>query len=279
MLYLFLAVLCTASVSILIKVSGKYSENEYGIFLFNYLLCFLGAWLMVPKNISLSSDGMPFAVILGAVSGFFYLACFVLIKKNMNLNGLVMTSIFNKLSVLGPVITAVFIFREIPATVQIVGFLLCVAAIVLINSESGMRTDSGKRKMWLVILLAVGAFTDSLTVVYNKAGTDSLKDCYLFVTFLSAFVITCILTRSRHEKIKFSTVLFGFLVGIPNLFSTKCLLLAMKTIPASVVYPVFSAGGIILTTAVGILMFREKLNRRKAVGAAMLAVALVLLNL
>lgn len=280
MLYLLLAIFCTASVSVLIKLSGKYSESGYGIFFVNYLLCTLGTFLMIPNGLSLSSEGMSFALLLGAVSGFFYLACFSLINKNMKLNGLVMTSIFNKLSVIGPVITAVLFFRESPGVFQIFGFLLCMAAIVYINSEKGMRMESsGKGKLWLTVLLLVGAFTDSLTVVYNKAGADSLKDCYIFVTFFSASVISGIMTWCRHEEIKLSTVFFGILIGVPNLFSTKCLLLAMRSIPASVVYPAFSAGGIIITTVVGILVFKEEMNRRKAVGAGMLVAALVLLNL
>lgn len=280
MLYLLLAILCTASVSILIKLSGKYSESGYGVFFVNYLLCTLGTFLMLPGGLSLSSEGMSFSLMLGVISGFFYLACFSLINKNMNLNGLVMTSIFNKLSVIGPVITAVLIFRESPGAAQIIGFLLCMAAIVYIDSEKGMRTESsGKGKLWLTVLLIVGAFTDSLTVVYNKVGADSLKDCYIFVTFFSAAVISGILTWGRHERIRLLTVFFGILVGVPNLFSTKCLLLAMRSIPASVVYPAFSAGGIIITTVIGILVFKEEMNRRKAVGAGMLAAALVLLNL
>ena len=280
MLYLFLAVLCTASISILMKLSGKYSENEFGLFLFNYSVCSIGAFLMMPKGQPLSSPGMLIVLVLGIFTGILFVAGFFLIKKNMILNGLVMTSIFNKLNVLGPVLTAVLFFRETPTAVQLAGLFLCVTAIVLMNQNNaseGKKTEKNAR--WLLILLLTGAASESLVVVYNKVGTDALKDCYIFVTFFTAFLISCVLTLKEHKKIELATVVFGILVGIPNLFCTKCLLLAMQSIPASVVYPVFSAGGIAITTLFGLLVLKEKMNQRKAIGVAMLLAAIVLLNI
>ena len=72
--------------------------------------------------------------------------------------------------------------------------------------------------------------------------------------------------------------LFGVLLGVPNYFSSRFLLQALGTVPASVAYPVFSCGTILLTALVGRLAFGERPGRRQLAALAVVLVALVLLN-
>ena len=68
-------------------------------------------------------------------------------------------------------------------------------------------------------------------------------------------------------------------MGIPNYFSSFFLLKALLTLPADVVYPVFSVGSILIVMTAGILFFRERLGRRQVYGLVLILGALVLLNL
>ena len=72
---------------------------------------------------------------------------------------------------------------------------------------------------------------------------------------------------------------FGLLIGIPNFFSAKFLLGALKTIPAVIVYPVYSVATILTVTLAGVLLFREKLEKRQWMALGIILLALVLLNL
>ena len=73
--------------------------------------------------------------------------------------------------------------------------------------------------------------------------------------------------------------LFGALIGIPNFYSCRFLLLSLATVPGVVAYPVYAVAGILLVTLAGTLFFREKLNRRQWIALAIILLALVLLNL
>ena len=73
--------------------------------------------------------------------------------------------------------------------------------------------------------------------------------------------------------------LFGALLGVPNYFSSRFLLRALGTVPASVAYPVFSCGTILLTALVGRLAFGERPGRRQLAALAVVLAALVLLNM
>ena len=69
------------------------------------------------------------------------------------------------------------------------------------------------------------------------------------------------------------------LVGIPNFFSAKFLLGALKDIAAVIVYPVYSVATILVVTVTGVLVFRERLERKQWLALGMILVALVLLNI
>ena len=74
-------------------------------------------------------------------------------------------------------------------------------------------------------------------------------------------------------------MLFGALLGIPNFFSTKFLLMALGDLPAVIVYPTFSVGTILVVTVAGLLLFKEKLGKRQALAMSVILLALMLLNI
>ena len=73
-------------------------------------------------------------------------------------------------------------------------------------------------------------------------------------------------------------VVCGLALGIPNYMSARFLLGALGELPAVVVYPTFSVGTIIVVTFVGMLCFRERVEKRKLLAIGLILGALVLLN-
>ena len=82
-----------------------------------------------------------------------------------------------------------------------------------------------------------------------------------------------------HQRLCPADVLFGLLIGIPNYFSARFLLLSLSSVPAVAAYPTYSVGTIVLITLVGVLLFRERISRRQALALLMILAALALLNL
>ena len=89
---------------------------------------------------------------LGAVTGFLYLTAFILLQKNVDCNGVILSGAAMKLGgVLIPIIAAVLLFQERMKWVQIAGAILAIAAIVLIN-RSKEAAGRGGKKQWLAVL-------------------------------------------------------------------------------------------------------------------------------
>lgn len=281
MLYLILSVLASSAVAIIMRFGEKHIKNNFAMFAANYIVCSTIAFLfMKDKNIFVYREGLPFTLMLGLISGCLYLTCFVLMKLNISKNGVTLATVFMKLGVLVPTVMAVAVFHETPSVFQIVGVVLAVAAIIIINlSPSEKGTGSKKTFVFLLLLLIVSGFTESMANIYDKAGSPDLKDNFLFFNFVTAFLAAVIVTAIKHKPVSWKDLVFGVMIGVPNYFASRFLLLSLGSIPAVVVYPIYNIGAIVLVGIAGLLLFKEKLSARKYVGFGLIAAALVLLNL
>lgn len=275
--YLLLAILSSMLISVLMRVSEKYSRNRLSMLAFNYVMCgamacaFTGSVQLVPAD-----PQLPRALALGAFNGVLFLGGFVLLQWNISKNGVVLPSTFMKLGVIVPTLAAITVFGEVPRWTQIIGILVAIAAIFMIQGE---REKETKSIAGLVILLLSGGLTDTLAKVYDVYGPSRLKDHFLLYTFAVALILCVALCIVRREKLGWMDVLFGLMIGVPNYFSARFLLLAVQSVPAVIAYPSYSVGGIVAVTLAGMILFKERLSRRKLAALGMILAALAMLNL
>lgn len=285
MIYLFLAALCSATLTLVLKLFRNPKGNRFGIILGNYLTCVLIAFLQMPekgKLFSLSSS----TLLMSTVAGFLYVAGLVLIQTSVKVNGATMTSAFSKLSLIVPLAVSFLFFNEIPSLLKIGGLLLAACAILLINSSGKNGAAAGDEKkslsLLLLTLLAVGC-SDSMTKIFSRLGNQSEDTRYFFFLFSTAALLTLVLAAVEKKKtgkgFRLTELASGILAGIPNYFASYLLLQSVLELPASLVYPCYSVGAILLVTLGSAVFFREKLGRRQYIGLAVILCALVLLNL
>lgn len=278
MIYLLLAIVSSAMVSVIMRLSSEKVSGNVGMLAVNYLMCLAVAWAYAGWDGFLPhGHGVPAAVLMGSVNGFFYLAGFLLLQTGVKKYGVVLSSVFMKLGLLVPIVVSVAAFGEKPALLQAVGFCLAVTAIVLINyREDGteMRFRAG-----LLLLLLAGGSGDAMSKVFEELGNPALSEQFLLYTFAATLVLCSALMLRRKQRPGKWEVLFGLLIGIPNYFSARFLLRSLESLPAVIAYPTFSVGTILVITVTGLGLFRERLSRRQWLAVAIILLALVLLNI
>ena len=98
-----------------------------------------------------------------------------------------------------------------------------------------------------------------------------MNSLYFFFLFFSAALLTFFLLirefRKTGKKTSWRDLAAGILVGIPNYFSSVLLLKALNGIEALIV------------TFVGLIAFKERLNRKQLLGLLLILLSIVLLNL
>lgn len=280
MIYLILAILCSAGVSIFMRASEKYCQGHYGILLMNYVVCMLAGLILTGRGLTQTDGkGMPVTIVFGVVTGLLYCGSFILLQWNVRKNGVILSSTFMKLGVIVPAVLAVVWFGERPGWNQGLGFILAITAILMIHLEKGKIRTEKAYTIGLLLLLLGGGLGDSMAKFYDVYGNPGLGSFFLMLSFLVSGIISGILVFRGGEKITKYEVLFGVLIGIPNYFSARFLLWALADIPAVITYPTYSIAAMALIGAAGVLMFREKLTKRQWGAYLLVILAVGLLNM
>ena len=279
-IYLILAILSSMMVSVVMRISEKYTGEGMGKLAVNYVMCCLLAWAFSGgMDIFPRQAGLGATLLMGLVNGFLYLAGFVMLQWNISRNGVVLPSTFMKLGVIVPTLMAILVFGEQPRLTQLAGLLLAVVSIFVIQGK-GEKQKSGKVKIGgLILLMLAGGSADAMSKVFEETGNQALKDQFLLYTFAVALVLCVLLVIAKKQRFGWKDAVFGLLIGIPNYFSARFLLLSLAEVPAMIVCPTFSVGTIVLVALAGVILFKEKLNRRKMIGLVLILAALVLLNI
>ena len=180
MIYLLLAILSSALVSIIMRLSEKHVSGNVGMLAVNYLMCItiagIGSGI---GNLFPQVNGFGITLGLGLFNGLLYLAGFVLLQINVKRNGVVMSSTFMKLGVLVPMVVSIGVFGEKPEVFQVMGFVLAILAIILINFEKEQTTM--EFKAGLILLLLAGGGGDAMSKVFEVLGNPELSEQFLLV--------------------------------------------------------------------------------------------------
>ena len=278
MIFLILAVLSSAMISFMMRLSSDKISANLSMLATNYFICSLlgaayGGFNLVMPQVA----GFSVTVWLGLLSGVLYLAGLVMFQSNTRRKGIVLSAVFMKLGLLVPIVASVLFFHESPTFSQIAGFCIAVLAIVLINLKKDCSGNGFGFGLIVMLLLSGGA--DVMAKIFDVYGPAELSALYLFYTFAMAFVLCLLLVVHKKERPGFRELLYGTLIGVPNFFSAKFLLAALTKLPAVVVYPSFSVGTMLIVTVAGVAVFRERLSRVQWVALAAIIAALVLLNI
>lgn len=275
MLYLLLAILSSTMVTVLMRV-GSRGEARKPLLAVNYVTCVAVSLLFLRGGASPGAEGWPVALGLGVAGGFLFLAAFLLFQKNVRDNGVALSSAFMKLGVIVPIVLGFTLFREPLRLTLAAGIVLTAAAILLLSRDPAGRQPG--RLSALVLLLLMGGMADGLGKFYAAYGSPRLEGHYLLLVFGTALLLCVGLCALQRQKPTPRDGLYGVLLGIPNYFSSWFLLRALASVPASVAYPVFSCGTILLVTLIGILAFNERPDRRQRIAMGIVLAALALLN-
>ena len=112
---LLLAIVSSALVSVTMRLSEMKIKNNLAMLAVNYLMCTFLAWAYTGfGNFFPQEMGRHTTTIFGGINGILYLAGFVLLQRNIRVNGVVLSATFIKLGLLVSMAVSVIFFGERP---------------------------------------------------------------------------------------------------------------------------------------------------------------------
>lgn len=271
MLNLLLAIACSTAVSSVLRCSEDKISSPSGLLVMNYLACSLCAFAFCGP---FQADAVSFGC--GIVMGLLLVVSLLLLQYNLSHNGVVLSSLFSRLGVGVPILLSILLFHEMPSVLQWIGICLAAAAIIFLNRK---KEEQLSFHFSLLLLLLCNGTCDAMNKIYDVFGQAQLNSQFLFIAFVCALLLAVVLMIHRRERIGKKEAVFGLLVGVPNYFSSRFLLYALKDVPAVIAYPTYSVTTIVLLSLIGVFIYHEKITKSLGIGMAAIVTAIALLNL
>lgn len=300
MIYLVLNILFGSAFVLGIKwVQNRSREDIITIGMINYIAATL---FSLPQWFRESSARAGWeAILAGGTMGVTYFVLFFIVVWAIRWMGVASSTVVGILSILVPIWAGVFVWGESPNAYQSVGIVLALISLLLIGRavdaaesetlrvepENGRAAGPDPRGQdlprWIIGGLLVAYF---VLAGMNRLSQEAFRhvciaeerSTFLFVGFGVAAILASVVLVVRRRPIDRYELAIGTGLGAANILQGDFALQALKVFDGFIVFPIASAGSLILITLVATRILNERLHARTYAGIALACVALLLLN-
>jgi len=261
MIALLLTILCSSSIALILKYNDTRNGNPLLLLAGNYFIAAIISFgfVLTDQNAIVSFETFIFGVLLASL----FVASFFAFTKAVSAAGTALATVSSRLSVIVPLLLSIVIYREEPTVYQFAGIFLAFITIILFYFS--LRNESSKKLRFidyfylLAVLVGIG-LNDFCMKVFQQWRPGVEKPYFIFIIFSAATIYTFSVIFFKGIRLERIVLIRGGILGVPNMFSTFFILLALAQLPAIVVYPMTNIGIILLTALGAAVIWKEKLN-------------------
>lgn len=285
MIYLLLSVLSSSVIFVIFKLYNRFGINTLQAIIFNYFFAFASGLFLDRKlpdiERIITEAWFPGTVVLG----FMFISVFYLAALTTQRSGLSVVSVATKMSVAIPVLFGIILYDESTGIIKVTGILLALAAVYLTSIKKKEGIKIRKRNLIYPLLVFFGSGIIDTTLKFLETTYVVEADVALFSSTIFAIAgcvgISILIVQGVMGKFSFSfkNVLGGIALGIPNFGSIYFLVLALRTegMESSTIFPLNNVAIVMISTFLGILLFREKMLPKNWIGIALAVGSIILI--
>ena len=277
-----LCTLSTTKVALQSRFGKKFMKTTDALVLFNALVFLSAAILFCTAIIGASLQTWLFSAAFAVFTVIFQLTY----TKALSLGNVSLTVLFVNLSMLFPVIMSVIFYGESLTFIRIFGILLTVLSFIICVD---IKEKNPISKKWLFLALSATLANACIGITQKIFGASvyhAQKDSFVACAYSIAFIITItiyallILRKVGGGKLQKAPIfLISMSVGVVLAVFQWLNTYAISTIDASLLFPLSSGVTIIMSTLMGIILFRDKLSLKQGISIAIGIAAVVIMNL
>ena len=284
-LYLLLSSACSLVLVHLLKITEVKKLRTVNTLTVNYLVAGAVAFVIGWNKSTLSVPGESFILILmlfSVVTGAFFIGNFFAFSKSVHTNGMGVSVVAMRLSLLVPVLISVFAYDELLNIPKITGIILVFGALImLIPARTNIKFGTIDATWLLVIVFLLSGFADASLKLYEEEFSMQINEMiFMSIVFAGAFLIGlfyCSSGRSAQPIFTGREFTLGALIGIPNLFSSVFLIYALGGISGAIAFPMVNILNVLGGTVLGIYRWGDQVTFRQWVGIVLAVAAIILL--
>ena len=285
MIFLLLSILFSTGLFVIFKYFGIYKIDVLKAIFVNYIVAFSMGFFFAERQIPISEIYLqPWfsgALFLGAL----FVSIFFVMAMTAQKNGVSVTSIAGKMSVVVPVFFGIILYNESVTFLKIVGIIMALIAVYLSSVKEEKSEKNGT--LLLPILLFIGSGTIDTLLKYIQENYVADEDVSIFsgslfgIAGVFAFLILVIKTIKKRASFGYKNIIAGIILGVPNYYSIIFLIKALqnKNFESSTLFTINNVAIVVVSTLVGLFFFKEKFSIKNKVGVAMAILGIVLVTI
>ncbi len=286
MIYLLLSILSSSVIFVIFKLYDRFGVNTLQAIIVNYFVAFsVGMYIdEQPLNLMRIPGELWFPGTL--LLGVMFISVFYLAAMTTQRSGLSVVSVATKMSVAIPVLFGIFLYNESTGVMKVTGILLALGAVYLTSIKKKSGISIQKRNLIFPLLVFLGSGTIDTILKYLETSYVAEIDVALFSSTIFAVAgiigIMILLFQAIQGTLKVTVrnILGGIALGVPNFFSIYFLVLALRTqgYESSTIFPLNNVGIVMVSTFLGILLFRERIIFKNWIGIALAVISIILIS-
>lgn len=285
MVILILCILTNVAVVVIFKLFNRYDINTFQAIVVNYFTC------VIVGSITLGSFAVPLDVMdkswfyhaLGL--GLIFVIGFNILGTAVRKGGIMMTTIFQKMSFIAPVILAILFFNEQLNAIKVAGILLAIIALILIPYQKNLfKKLKEPAIIWPIVVFFSSCVIEGylyLLEANSIAPGGNINFVASLFLFAGSFGLVGIIVGVATNKIKLEAknILAGIGLGLPNFFSIYLLLLVLADgWEATIVFPINNVAILSMSAALGVFLFKEGVNKFKIIGFLLSIISILVIS-
>ncbi|WP_299051007.1 DMT family transporter [uncultured Polaribacter sp.] len=286
MIYLLLSISISTGLFVIFKYFGIYKIDVLKAIVVNYIIAFSFGFLSYENAISIAEIlHQPWiygAFFLGAL----FVAIFFVMAMTAQKNGVSVASIAGKMSVVIPVFFGVFLYGESVTFLKIIGIAIALLAVYLASLKEG-KSNAQKAGLLFPVLLFFGSGAIDTTLKYVEVNYVPENEVALFsgsvfaIAAVFGLIILGVKSIKKTTSFGAKNIVAGVVLGIPNYYSIVFLIKALqnKNFESSVLFTVNNVGIVILSTLVGLFLFKEQFSLKNKIGVFLAIIGIVLVTI
>lgn len=286
MIYLLLSILISTGLFVIFKYFGICKVDVLKAIFINYIVAFILGFTFAERDFSVVEiPNQPWflgALFLGAL----FVSIFFVMAMTAQKNGVSVASVAGKMSVVIPVFFGVFLYNESVTVLKIVGIVIALIAVYLVSLKED-KIAAKNAGLLFPVLLFLGSGTIDTTLKYvetnyvDKADVSVFSGSLFAIAAFFAGIILIIKAIKKREKFGIKNCIAGLILGVPNYFSIVFLIKALQTegFESSTLFTINNVGIVIVSTLVGILIFKEQFSIKNKLGVALAILGIVIVAL
>lgn len=283
MIYLLLSVVFSTSLFVIFKYFEIFKIDTLKAIVVNYLVAFTLGFVLASEKISIADiPNQPW--VFGAIAlGLLFVSIFFVMALTAQQNGVSVVSVAGKMSVVVPILFGVYLYNESLGIFKIIGIIIALVAVYLASVKEG-EDKHEKAGLILPIILFIGSGAIDTTLKYvqnnyvSEDGVEIFSGSLFGFAALFGLIILAIKTIKKPEAFGWRNIVAGIVLGVPNYYSIVFLIKALQTkgFESSTLFTINNVSIVIVSTFVGLLLFKEKFSVKNKIGILMAIVGIIL---